>query len=709
MSAGPPIVLQDPEKWLRGRAAPAPTLTDPGEWLANRAGSPANGSNAGAGLGAGTTAAPPLQFWNNPIDAAKGLLSNVYAGTYRGAGPMNPALDQAAYQRPSAQQTAQAAPPDAASPTQASVTGFDWPRLARGGLNAQITHDYLTTALVYPDHPDHQRAMDEIQKNPQIMQRYGISPALVAAARAKAAGLPPPGFRYGPPPSREMTIDAEEPAQPKRPARTVMVTPRPGVYTPPPDTTKWQDFKEFAFTPPEKVQEAVDEMNRFMVGPFQITQKALVEPAASLLTPGGATVALLTGGMGALAESSIPAVAALGEGAKAGLQTYYAADSLYHAGTELPQAWDSVRNGDYWGGAEHLGTAAAQAAMGGLAAHEAYNGFKTVRPKPSVAGTPVAGTTPPVERPWQNDNEAYNGARTLGSKPSASGAPVAGAPPPIERPFQNDVEAARLYDPNKSLAEHVDKAQIRPYRIGPEHGVDTSAQVPVHVTNLQGAHLLWLDQPEDMRKLFGFTQWPENTRFSMDELRDFANNPSIPKPLRQKASTLIDSMRSMRRQPGAAIAIDAPGTSTRDFLDTIQEELDHFTQKKLGGPQGFDGHLDSVEDFVKHPLAQKASGGLARYNYGQMDAGELSAEIGVRLARRGRYTELGLTAQEARDLAAEYVRRMMRGNGAGTALQDGFAKRIFQSLKPQRRIVPNPFIPPARSPTTGSGFGSPGG
>jgi hypothetical protein len=225
---------------------------------------------------------------------------------------------------------------------------------------------------------------------------------------------------------------------------------------------------------------------------------------------------------------------------------------------------------------------------------------------------------------------------------------------------------------------------------------------------LQGAHLLLLNQGEDARGFFGFAQWPENTRFSMDQLRDFAKNPNIPKPLREKASTLIDSMRSLTRKPGAAIAIDTPDTSTHDFLETIQEEIDHVTQDKLGGRQGFAGHLDSVDDFAKHPLAQKASVGLAQ-DYGQLGAPELAAEIGVRLARIGRYKELGLTAQEARDLAAEYVRRMMRGNGAGTDLQDGFAKRIFQSLKPQRRIIPNPFLPPARSPTTGPGFGSPGG
>jgi hypothetical protein len=103
---------------------------------------------------------------------------------------------------------------------------------------------------------------------------------------------------------------------------------------------------------------------------------------------------------------------------------------------------------------------------------------------------------------------------------------------------------------------------------------------------------------------------------------------------------------------------DQIGVPEADRQTSFREELYHAMQAHLGGGENLNEHLrPSTARFFSNPNARTAWDTL-RQNPGYRNAseGQLAAEIGVRLMESGRFQELGLQYNQARDLAAHYLR-----------------------------------------------------
>jgi hypothetical protein len=209
--------------------------------------------------------------------------------------------------------------------------------------------------------------------------------------------------------------------------------------------------------------------------------------------------------------------------------------------------------------------------------------------------------------------------------------------------------------------------------------------LPVHIANAEGTHALRLitsGKQQDISATGAFTIWPENAAAGIARLERAIADPRTPADLREKARNWLDVLK--RQGNGAAIVVhDAPWQTEAGMADSIREELDHMLQDRIGGASGFRGHLGSPLRLLEHPLAERPVEALLRAGY-EPHAPTLAAEIGVRLARTGRYRELDLEPQEARDYAAAYVRELSEGKGRGTADAREFANRIFEALRPLR-------------------------
>ena len=149
----------------------------------------------------------------------------------------------------------------------------------------------------------------------------------------------------------------------------VGLVPKSQFPQPAPDNrTNGQVLRDFLLSPPEPVQKAVAELNQIMVGPFQIEQKALIEPAASMTSPAGVGLTLASAGIGAAAASSSARLASAGKAADAALSTWFAGESAKNVVKSVPSAYENYKQGDYWGALGELGSAGTSAFLGTVAA-----------------------------------------------------------------------------------------------------------------------------------------------------------------------------------------------------------------------------------------------------------------------------------------------------------------------------------------------------
>jgi hypothetical protein len=118
--------------------------------------------------------------------------------------------------------------------------------------------------------------------------------------------------------------------------------------------------------------------------------------------------------------------------------------------------------------------------------------------------------------------------------------------------------------------------------------------------------------------------------------------------------------------PVAQHSHDIPFAQTARYL---REEIDHAKQYALAEQQV---RKFLPEWFWNHPLARKAAEALAHNGYARLSAegpfaennnAIMGMEIGVRLMRPGRYEELGLTPQEALELAEHYIDSLEEKHG----------------------------------------------
>jgi len=109
------------------------------------------------------------------------------------------------------------------------------------------------------------------------------------------------------------------------------------------------------------------------------------------------------------------------------------------------------------------------------------------------------------------------------------------------------------------------------------------------------------------------------------------------------------------------VLIDTSGKSpAADLKITAAEEVAHAAQIEATGAR-FDKHVGYA--FYDHPHAQVAARTLREAGYRTKDDAALSLEIGVRLMDPGRYQELGLRWEEAKELAMFYCQTLEDRHG----------------------------------------------
>jgi hypothetical protein len=118
----------------------------------------------------------------------------------------------------------------------------------------------------------------------------------------------------------------------------------------------------------------------------------------------------------------------------------------------------------------------------------------------------------------------------------------------------------------------------------------------------------------------------------------------------------------------ALVVVQAGEGISQDAAQRIlEEELDHAKQMRL--PKGLRG---LPVEMLDSPAGQRASAALGAFGYKIPDPRSpfydhnraiMTAEIGARLMRGGRYTELNLSPEEAVELAAQYIEGLERQHG----------------------------------------------
>lgn len=132
---------------------------------------------------------------------------------------------------------------------------------------------------------------------------------------------------------------------------------------------------------------------------------------------------------------------------------------------------------------------------------------------------------------------------------------------------------------------------------------------------------------------------------------------------RQMTATAIAAIDASGGR-GVSVVRDSYSMSPEGFDSAAFEELDHRRQADLNGDvRQHLGDDRSTADFLNSPEGRIAAQSLAGEGYQGITPGAMAAEIGVRLMRGGRFEELNLTVQQARDLSARYIRTLRTAHG----------------------------------------------
>lgn len=186
------------------------------------------------------------------------------------------------------------------------------------------------------------------------------------------SGLQQPATVPTPRPIQVGSPKLQLPAEPRglinpqitQPAGNVVKPAKPG-YTQGIEALQSGNFKEaheILSQPPEFISQPVDELNKFLVGPFQF-HAAVTKAAAGLTSPENLAIGGATAGLGAAATSGIPLIRAAAQTLNAGLSTWFASQAGKSMGERSPELVKAVKAGDLSGIAENLGFMSADAML----------------------------------------------------------------------------------------------------------------------------------------------------------------------------------------------------------------------------------------------------------------------------------------------------------------------------------------------------------
>lgn len=153
---------------------------------------------------------------------------------------------------------------------------------------------------------------------------------------------------------------------------------------------------------------------------------------------------------------------------------------------------------------------------------------------------------------------------------------------------------------------------------------------------------------------------------------------------RGEAPQLIHALESANELGNSAIFISDHPQWEKYHNTALAEELHHAVQAQVSGRTRT--HFGkSLGKFTSNPLYEKAASTLSERYTGEQRGGPIEAiEVGVRLMRPNGYKELGLTAEEARSLAANYVRTLR--NEYGKQRPAEVAAHVFDALRRTEQV-----------------------
>jgi N12 class adenine-specific DNA methylase/2'-5' RNA ligase len=192
----------------------------------------------------------------------------------------------------------------------------------------------------------------------------------------------------------------------------------------------------------------------------------------------------------------------------------------------------------------------------------------------------------------------------------------------------------------------------------------------VKPANIQGIPVLWVNNAAmDVilnRMIPGFEGHhtesnsvvlrPHEVQNVLDAALDAKDNPQ-PGGFDDALVRIANTLEQIAvNHPGPIVAAQSgEGLTDNRIQRDVQEELDHVEQLAL--PEGLKGLPDEMMESEEGKIARTA----LRRTFGYTS--NFTAEAGVRLMRGGRYKELNLTAQQARDLATQYIEGLYARHG----------------------------------------------
>ena len=153
---------------------------------------------------------------------------------------------------------------------------------------------------------------------------------------------------------------------------------------------------------------------------------------------------------------------------------------------------------------------------------------------------------------------------------------------------------------------------------------------------------------------------------------------------------LIRAIKGAAEESRGLVGVsDFEGKSPASRQRALDEEIGHAMQSQLNYGAGLTGHgigarsgyLPGERDaFLSDPVARRAFENLASRSqfYARAPDGVKMAEVGVRLMNAGRFEELGLDWNQARSLAARYIRALRQAYGSQTPRD--IARRINRAF-----------------------------
>lgn len=250
-------------------------------------------------------------------------------------------------------------------------------------------------------------------------------------------------------------------------------------------------------------------------------------------------------------------------------------------------------------------------------------------------------------------------------------------------PLQSRRIEGPAFRPGMSRSARVTESQVQPMRAGREkyHVLAVNAQA---MDLLHGA--MGIEGGYDIPGVtFTVPQAETILRNVNTELRKarLKNKPDEVAKWSELRDAIEANRAATKGGPLAAVQNGADVTP-EEHARALQEELDHVDQLKATG-DFYGNHLgpEGTKAFLGSRNGSIAAAAVRR-SYPDAGDSQVVMEVGVRLMRTGRYRELDLTPDQARDLQDDYVNSLIERHGVERTVR--ITDKITVARERDRRI-----------------------